>query len=139
MVRVGQISEGGGMDAYIPMTLVDLARHLAKAAEESGRWRLVAEFLEEYRHEESDVRRDLVVDEPPTTGDERWDVFLAALAEHLATRDGRGVEPWVYERRLDRFWFPFNTPSARVDAFVHGPASFRSRGIFIAPQNLEVA
>lgn len=85
------------------------------------------------------MRRGLLAAEPPSTTDEHWDVFLAALAEHLAARDGRGVEPWAYERRLERFWFPFNTPSARVDALVHGPASFRSRGTFLAPQNLEVA
>lgn len=127
------------MDEYTPMTLVDLAGHLEGQAEEAGRWRLVAEFLEEYRHEPPDVRRGLLAAAPPSTGDERWDVFLAALAEHLAARDGRGVEPWAHQRRLEQFWFPFNTPSARVDAFVHGPASFRSRGIFIAPQNLEVA
>lgn len=127
------------MGEYTPMTLVDLAQHLARKDGDSERWRLIAEFLEEYRHEPPDIRRSLVADEPPPTGDERWDVFLAALAEHLAARDGRGVEPWAYERRLDQFWFPFNTPSARVDAFVHGPASFRARGIFVAPQNLEVA
>lgn len=127
------------MDEYRPMTLVDLAQHLSRQAEEPGRWRLIAEFLEEYRHEPPEIRRDLVAEEPPPTRDEHWDVFLAALAEHLAARDGRGVEPWAHARRLERFWFPFNTPGARVDAFVHGPASFRSRGIFIAPQNLEVA
>jgi hypothetical protein len=38
-----------------------------------------------------------------------------------------------------RFWFPFNTPSARADALVHAPAAFRRRGIFVAPQELEVA
>ena len=80
-----------------------------------------------------------MTDEPPSTGDERWDVFLAALAEHLSARDDRGVATWAYERRLEHFWFPFNTPSGRVDAFVHGPAAFRARGIFIAPQNLDVA
>ena len=121
------------------MTLVDLAGHLSRTEEDAHRWRLIAEFLEEYRHEPADVRRQLLVDEPPATGDERWDVFLAALAEHLAERDGRGVRPWAHERRLERFWFPLNSPSARVDAFVHGPAAFRARGIFVAPQDLEVA
>lgn len=127
------------MVEYRPMTLVDLAGHLGPTDEESMRWRLIAEFLDEYRHELTDIRRGLLAGEPPPTGDERWDVLLATLAEHLAARDGRGVEPWAYERRLERFWFPFNTPSARVDAFVRGPVSFRARGIFIAPQNLEVA
>lgn len=124
--------------AYRPMTLVDLARHL-EANDERGRWRLVAEFLEEHRHAPVPQRAKLVAEEPPSTGDERWDVFLAAVAEHLAARDGRGAPEWAAHRRLAVFWFPFNTAAARVDALVHSPASFRSRGIFIAPEELGVA
>ena len=125
--------------AYRPMTLVDLARHLAAAGGDRHRWRLVAEFLEEYRHEPAEERAALLADEPQCTGDERWDVFLAALAEHLATRDGRGVAAWAADRRLAVFWFPFDSAAARVDAVVHAPASFRSRGIFVAPGELGVA
>ncbi len=121
------------------MTLVDLAGHLGATDDDRHRWRLVAEFLEEHRHEPVAERAALLVDEPPTTGDERWDVFLAALAEHLATRDGRGPAAWAYGRRLAVFWFPFDTAAARVDAVVHAPASFRSRGIFVAPGELGVA
>src|SRR5450631_2162541 len=71
---------------YRPMTLMDLAGHLNNADDDQLRWRLIAEFLEEYSHERVDERAELLRSEPPTTGDERWDVFLAALAEHLATR-----------------------------------------------------
>lgn len=125
--------------AYRPMTMVDLAGHLTKAHDDQLRWRLVAEFLEEHRHEPIDVRAALLREEPPTTGDERWDVFLAALAEHLSGLDNRGTAAWAAARSLEVFWFPFNTPAARVDAFVHAPASFRRRGVFIAPQELGVA
>jgi len=126
--------------AYRPMTLVDLAGHLSAADDDDRyRWRLVAEFLEEYRHEPAGERAVLLRDEPPSTGDERWDVFLAALAEHLATRDGRRAAAWAAERRLAVFWFPFDSAAARADAVVHAPASFRSRGIFVAPEELGVA
>jgi len=121
------------------MTLVDLADHLAAAEDDRHRWRLVAEFLEEYRHEPDEARAGLLADEPHSTRDDRWDVFLAALAEHLATRDARGPAAWTAGRGLDVFWFPFNTAAARVDAVVHAPASFRSRGIFIASEELGVA
>jgi hypothetical protein len=123
---------------YEPMTLARLAP-LLDGADETLRWRLVAEFLEEYRWEPGDVRPRLLADEPAGTGDEHWDVFLAALAEHLAARDGRAGPDWSEARRLRRFWFPFNTKAARVDAVVHAPAAFRRRGIFVAPQELEVA
>jgi hypothetical protein len=66
-------------------------------------------------------------------------VFLAAPAEHLAAKDGRGAPSWVEGRVLRRFWFPFNTRAARVDAVVHAPAAFRRRGVFIAAQELNVA
>lgn len=120
------------------MGLVQLARLLVRA-DESLRWRLLAEFLEEYRWEPVDQRLALLADEPGSTGDQRWDVFLAALAEHLAARDERRAPAWAEERSLRQFWFPFNTRAARVDAIVHAPAAFRRRGVFVAPQELEVA
>lgn len=124
---------------YEPMTLDALAGHLAAAGTPERRWRLIAEFLEEYRWEPPESRLALLAAEPPTTGDERWDVFLAALAEHLAAGDGRRGPRWCETRSLHRFWFPFNTPAARVDSFVHAPAAFRRRGVFIHPQELQVA
>jgi len=71
---------------YQPMTLVRLAVLLA-TGDDTRRWRLVAEFLEEYRWEPPEVRVALLAEEPAGTGDERWDVFLAALAEHLSARE----------------------------------------------------
>jgi hypothetical protein len=120
------------------MALADLAR-LIPTANQSNRWRLVAEFLEEYRWEPIERRYQLLAAQPPSTGDERWDVLLAALAEHLAARDGHGAPPWSESLRLQRFWFPFNTPAARVDAVVHAPAAFRRRGVFLSAHELEVA
>jgi hypothetical protein len=124
--------------AYRPLTVAELGRLLADA-DEARRWRLIAEFLEEYRWEPSLDRVALLVQEPPGTGDERWDVFLAALAEHLAARDGRAAPSWSESRSLRRLWFPFNTRAARVDAVVHAPAAFRRRGVYVAAQELEVA
>ncbi len=123
---------------YRAATIAELARWLT-GADDPTRWRLVAELLEEYRHEPADRRLALLEEEPDSTGDERWDVLLGALAEHLAARDGRGAPWWAESRRLRQVWFPFNTPAARVDAVVHAPAAFRRRGIFVAPQELEVA
>ena len=123
---------------YRASTLAELAEGFAEA-DETTRWRLVAEFLEEYRWEPADTRHTLLVSEPPPTGDERWDVFLAALAEHLAARDDRAAPAWSESRCLRRFWFPFNTRAARADALVHAPAAFRRRGVFVAAHELEVA
>ncbi|MDG4829468.1 hypothetical protein O7627_09155 [Solwaraspora sp. WMMD1047] len=124
--------------AYEPLTVERLGTLLA-GADEARRWRLVAEFLEEYRWEQAATRGSLLAIEPQPVGDVRWDVFLAALAEHVSARDGRGAPAWVETRSLRRFWFPFNSRAARVDAIVHAPAAFRRRGVFVAVQELNVA
>jgi hypothetical protein len=123
---------------YLPLTVADLGK-LMSGADQSGRWRLVAEFLEDYRHEATGTRLALLEDEPPGTGDVRWDVFLAGLAEHLAEIDGRAAPPWADERSLEQLWFPFNTRAARVDALARAPAAFRRRGVYVAPEELKVA
>jgi hypothetical protein len=124
--------------AYEPLSLARLGGLMAEA-DDSLRWRLIAEFLEDYRHEPAGAGFGLLEVEPGGTGDERWDVFLAALGEHLAVRDGRAAPAWAERRTLRQLWFPFNTRAARVDALVHAPAAFRRRGVYVAPQELNVA
>jgi hypothetical protein len=121
------------------MSVARLAELLSGAETDSLRWRFVAEFLEEFSWDPEVERLRLLDQAPETTGDERWDAFLAALAEHLAAKDERGAPAWVGFRPLRRFWFPFNTAAARVDAMVHAPAAFRRRGIYISPHELDVA
>jgi hypothetical protein len=124
--------------SYRAASLADLGEWLSNGSEHE-RWRLVAEFLEEYRHEPVTTRLELLESEPDRTGDERWDVFLGALAEHLASQVDRAAPAWAARRSLHSFWFPFNTRAARSDALVHAPAAFRRRGVFVAPEELEVA
>jgi hypothetical protein len=124
--------------SYEPLTIAALGQSITRG-DDSYRWRLVAEFLEEHRWEPVSDRLGLLRGEPVPTGDDQWDVFLAALAEHLAARDGRGAPRWTEARCLRRFWFPFTTRAARVGAIQHAPAAFRRRGIFVAPQEFEVA
>ena len=95
----GLIPLGSRVTTYRPMTLVDLGRRLAGVDDAKTRWKLVWEFLEEYRWEPDDVQPSLLGDEPPTTGDERWDVLLAALAEHLAAQHDLAAPEWTELRR----------------------------------------
>jgi hypothetical protein len=55
----------------------------------------VWEFLEEYGWESAGTRLALLQQEPPPTGDERWDTLLAALAEHLAAGHDAAPPPWA--------------------------------------------
>jgi hypothetical protein len=71
------------------MTLANLAGFVAAEPAFDTRWRLVVEFLKEYHREPAEVRQALLADAPESTGDNRWDVLFAGLAEHLAMRGGR--------------------------------------------------
>jgi hypothetical protein len=135
---VSGMASHGANPGYQPLSLARLGGLMA-GGDESRRWRLVAEFLEDYRWEPPGARLALLDEEPPGTGDDRWDVFLAALGEHLAARDGRAGPGWSEGRSLRRLWFPFNTRAARADALVRAPAAFRRRGVYVAAQELEVA
>ena len=121
------------------MTLAGLARFIAAEPDFDARWRLVVEFLKEYHREPAEVRHALLEEVPGPTGDERWDVLLAGLAEHLAMRDGKDTPRWSASRGLRRFWFPFDTPGARAQALVHAPAAFRRRGVFVADYEIDAA
>ncbi|MEV6814366.1 hypothetical protein, partial [Micromonospora sp. NPDC051296] len=88
------------------MSLVVLASHLASADSDRIRWKLVWEFLEEYRWEPAETRVGLLTDEPGSTEDVRWDALLAALAEYLLAQADLAPPEWVEERVLRRAWFP---------------------------------
>jgi hypothetical protein len=125
--------------SYQPMSLAELARFIVAEPDFDTRWRLVVEFLKEYHQEPAGARQQLLADAPEPTGDERWDVLLAGLAEHLAMRDGKDAPGWSASRGLRRFWFPFDTPGARAQALVHAPAAFRRRGVFVADYEIDAA
>lgn len=121
------------------MSLAELARFVAAEPDFDTRWRLVVEFLKEYHQEPTGPRLRLLATVPGPTGDERWDVLLAGIAEHLSMRDGRDAPEWSAARGLRRFWFPFDTPGARAQALVHAPAAFRKRGVFVADYEIDAA
>ncbi len=125
--------------SYQPISLAELAGFIAAEPDFDTRWRLVVEFLKEYHREPAGARQRLLADAPEPTGDERWDVLFAGLAEHLAMRDGKDAPGWSASRGLRRFWFPFDTPGARAQALVHAPAAFRRRGVFVADYEIDAA
>jgi len=84
------------------MSLATLAQLLTAASDDRVRWKLVWEFLEEYRWEPTEVQVSLVRDEPEAVGDERWDALLAALAEHMNARHDVAPPAWAESRVLRR-------------------------------------
>ncbi|HXL88631.1 MAG TPA: hypothetical protein VN969_06530 [Streptosporangiaceae bacterium] len=127
------------MTGYRPMTLVDLADRLARTADGKVQWKLVWEFLEEYRWEAADVQALLVHDEPAPVGDERWDALLAALAEHLAAQHDLAPPQWAESRVLQRPWLPAELQIQRAEALVWAPAAFRKHGVYLYARDQEAA
>ena len=125
--------------AYQPMTMVDLACHLSRHPDEKIRWKHVWEFLEEYRWEPADQQTRLLVGEPPTTGDMKWDVLLGAPAEHLAAKLDLAPPDWSRPRVLATPWFPSSLPSKRMEALVWAPAAFRKHGVYLSARDLDAA
>jgi hypothetical protein len=101
--------------------------------------RAVREFLDEFAIAGDDRWLQEAIDErPETTGENRQDAYLGALAEHLAAVHGLVRPAWSTEpdRFLDRFWFVSDTPGFRAISIAQAPAAFRRRGIFVPERSL---
>ena len=127
------------MKGYHPMTLAELGGRLARAADPKVRWKLVWEFLEEYRWEQPDTQPSLLQDGPAPVGDERWDALLAALAENIAAQLDLAPPPWAESRVLRRPWFPAELQIQRAEALVWAPATFRKHGVYLSARDLDAA
>jgi hypothetical protein len=121
------------------MTLAQLADRLSRTADAKVRWKLVWEFLEEYRWEPPTVQPSLLQEEPTPVGDDRWDALLAALAEHLAAQHDLAPPEWAELRVLRRPWFPAELKVQRAEALVWAPAAFRKHGVYLSATDLEAA
>lgn len=84
-------------------------------------------------------RSELLAEEPESCGDLRWDILVAAVAEHLSWIDRTEAPSWCTKPELMWFgkvWFVDPMPSAQAWALAHSPAPFRRRGIFLHPDDL---
>ena len=76
-------------------------------------------------------------DEPARTGAPQIDAAFAALAEHLALRDGWKAPTWAHDpARVTAEWYPDVPTIFRADADQESPDSFRNRGILITSRSL---
>jgi hypothetical protein len=104
---------------------------------EALRW--VAQFISEFKRVSPADRSGLVADEPPPTGDRRWDAMLAGVVEQLCYDHQLTVPGWVMqpERFLDQWWFVTPYRSLHPSAFAETPAALANRGVFIHGPSLE--
>lgn len=118
------LTEGEGLDACwrfgILQTLDDYTSTLRR-----GGPRLAAQVFD---------------DEPPATGAVQLDAAFAALAEHLAERDGWTTPEWAHNpERCTETWYPAVPKVLRAEADRESPQAFRRRGILITSRSLDRA
>lgn len=76
-------------------------------------------------------------EEPPSTGAAQIDAAFAALADHLAERDGWQAPSWAVDAaRRTSSWYPAVPDVFRAEADRESPRAFRERGIFITGRSL---
>ncbi len=122
--------------AGLTQTLAGIA-HRARLGEDFQH--AVREFLDEFSLRASDHSRvEAIAERPQATGEPRYDAYLAALAEHLATVHGLDRPLWSLEpgRFLERFWFVSEVPGFRAISIAQAPAAFRRRGVFVPERSL---
>ena len=122
--------------AQLPATLAVIAKRVLDGEEFQI---AVREFLDEFAlRADDDYRTKAIADRPDTTGDPRYDAYLGALAEHLATAHGLERPSWCVrpDRFLDRFWFVSDVPGFRAVSIAQAPAAFRRRGVFVPERSL---
>lgn len=121
---------------YRPLTIQRVAMRIRTGEDP---WLCIREFLDDFYAAGDDGRAALISNRPEPVGDRRFDVYLAALAEHLALHHGVPVPAWVNKpgRFLEQWWFPTTFKSLHALALVQSPASFRRRGIFVDDTELQ--
>lgn len=134
-------------DVGLRNTAADAAHHCAQLISEGASpdecWRFgILQTLDYY---DSAVRRggislgkQVFSEEPERTGDQSIDAAFAALADHVATRDGWESPAWAKDesRHTSQPWYAMSPASQRNEAQKESPRSFRDRGIFITPYAL---
>lgn len=100
--------------------------------------RKAAEFAARFRSSDERGRHRMVAAEPPSTGNRRWDVFLAALVEWLTVQLRVPTPDWVHhpDRYLGEGWWVTRMKSMHAWEYAGAPASFKIRGVYIHRDSL---
>lgn len=111
----------------------EIAEDLALARERDA-LRLLFGFADDFRGSSRPGKISLIREEPPGTGDPRFDAALAGTAEFFARESEIAAPAWVEEpgRFVEPWWFATDRPAFEAYTFAHTPAVFARHGVFIA-------
>jgi hypothetical protein len=116
-----------------PNTLAQAVERVASGESRASVWAGLLDTF--YGARTEPAQRNLLVEEPPLTGDARLDCLAAATAEYLWKQHGLGTLPtWIGkpERILPEPWFTasMDAPGIREYLSFASPAEFIHHNIF---------
>lgn len=121
------------------------ARLLSEGASLNTCWRFgILQTVDYYdscvRRSGVDLGAQVFAREPQHTGAVQVDAAFAALAAHLAERDGWTPPTWASDpdRRTEP-WYVAQSPAFYAEADRESPPAFRSRGVYISANDLNRA
>jgi hypothetical protein len=96
--------------------------------------RLLFGFADDFRGSGDDAKAALIRDEPPPTGDLRFDAALAGEAEFFATEAGLPVPEWTTRpgRFAEPWWFVTSMQAFHAYVLSQTPVAFFRHGVFMA-------
>ncbi len=123
--------------ASAALTLKEAAQAMLTRPRTVDRLRIFIEFMRG-AEESGLLALRLIEDDPPQTGDQRFDSLLAAAADLIATQLGEPCPTWASARHrfLQTPWWVSDLRSRQLFAMAHRPRTFRLRGIYIDARDL---
>jgi transcriptional regulator with XRE-family HTH domain len=118
-------------------SLAELGETIGEDVEQGGEHdalRLLFGFADDFRGSSRPGRIALLWDEPPLTGDARFDAALAGVAEFFAAEGAISPPVWVDgpDRFVEPWWFVASRPAFHAYTLANTPAVFARHGVFIA-------
>jgi transcriptional regulator with XRE-family HTH domain len=118
-------------------SLAELGRTIGEdlqEARERDALRLLFGFADDFRGSSRPGRIALLRDEPPPTGDARFDAALAGVAELFAAEGAIPAPAWVNgaERFVEPWWFVASRPAFHAYTLANTPAVLARHGVFMA-------
>ena len=105
-----------------------------KEGREPDALRLLFGFADDFRGSSRPGKIALLRDEPPPTGDARFDAALAGVAELFAAEGAIAAPAWVngLGRFVEPWWFVASRPEFHAYTLAHTPAVLARHGVFMA-------
>jgi transcriptional regulator with XRE-family HTH domain len=118
-------------------SLAELARTIGEDLQEGRErdaLRLLFGFADDFRGSSRPGRIALLRDDPPLTGDARFDAALAGVAEFFAAQGAIVAPGWVDgpSRFVEPWWFVASRRAFHAYTLANTPALFARHGVFIA-------